>query len=149
MLLNEVPGTSSVSIFSFQHKSRTVHLIDTPGFNDTTRSESEVLQEVAYWLSSAYGKADAKPENRFLLDGMIYLHSIADVRWSGSMRRSLNMLCSIVGSANYEAIFLTTTFWDQVDRETGKAREAQLVGDMNKWGQLVHASRKSTVRRHD
>ncbi|KIW68354.1 hypothetical protein PV04_04307 [Phialophora macrospora] len=141
--------TSSVSIFSFQHKSKTVHLIDSAGFNDTTRSESEVLQEVAYWLSTAYGKADAKLEDRFRLDGIVYLHSIADVRWSGSTRRSLNMLRTICGPENYGAIVLTTTFWDQVDRETGQFREAQLIGDMNKWGQLVHASPKSSVRRHD
>ncbi|KIW87489.1 uncharacterized protein Z519_11812 [Cladophialophora bantiana CBS 173.52] len=141
--------TSSVSIFSFRHKSKTVHLIDTPGFNDTTRSESEVLQEVAYWLSTAYGKADAKLEDRFRLNGIVYLHSIADVRWSGSTRRSLNMLRTICGPENYDAIVLTTTFWDQVDREAGKVREAQLIGDMNKWGQLVHTSPKSSVRRHD
>ncbi|KIX10130.1 uncharacterized protein Z518_01211 [Rhinocladiella mackenziei CBS 650.93] len=141
--------TSSVSIFSFQHKSQTVHLIDTPGFNDTTRSESEVLQEVAYWLSAAYGKTGTKRESRFLLNGIIYLHSIADVRWSASTRRSLNMLQTICGPENYDAIVLTTTFWDQVDKTTGNAREAQLLKDMNKWGQLVHGSPKSSVRRHD
>jgi hypothetical protein len=138
-----------VSIFSFQHGSKTVHLIDTPGFNDTTLSESEVLQEIAYWLSAAYGKADAKPECRFRLNGIIYLHSIADVRWSGSTRRSLNMLRTICGPENYDAIVLTTTFWDEVDKAAGDTREAQLLSDMNKWDQLVHKSPKSFVRRHD
>lgn len=143
-------GTSSVSIFSFQHRSQTIHFIDTPGFNDTTRSESEVLQEIAYWLSTAYGKADAQPESRFRLNGIIYLHSIADVRWSGSTRRSFNMLRSICGPDSYDAIVLTTTFWDQVDKTTGNAREAQLLNDVDKWGQLINRSPpKSFVRRHD
>ena len=138
-----------MSIFSFQHGSKTVHLIDTPGFNDTTRSESEVLQEIAYWLFAAYGKADTKPECRFRLNGIIYLHSIAEVRWSGSARRSLNMLRTICGPENYDAVVLTTTFWDEVDKASGNMREAQLLSDMKKWGQLVHRSPKSFVRLHD
>jgi hypothetical protein len=59
------------------------------------------------------------------------------------------MLRTICGAENYDAIVLTTTFWDQADRETGKTRETQLLSDPNKWGQLVHAPPKSSVRRHD
>ncbi|KAL9116169.1 MAG: hypothetical protein Q9227_000539 [Pyrenula ochraceoflavens] len=147
--LTSEQGTSSVSIFSFNHKAKTIHLIDTPGFNDTERSESEVLQEIAYWLSTAYGKVDAQPESRFRLNGIIYLHSVADVRWSGSTRRSFNMLRTICGPENYDAIVLTTTFWDQIEKATGSAREKQLLNDMDKWGQLVHQSPRSLVRRHD
>jgi hypothetical protein len=148
-ILTPSSGTSSVSIFSFKRKSKTIHLIDTPGFNDTTRSESEVLQEVAYWLSAAYGRSDAPTAIRFRLDGIVYLHSIADVRWSGSTRRSMNMLRSIVGPDSYNSIFLTTTFWDQVPREVGNEREAQIISDMDKWRQFVHTSPKASVRRHD
>lgn len=148
-LLTSAGGTSSISIFSFRHGSKSVHLIDTPGFNDSKRSESEVLQEITYWLSAAYGQDEAKPENRFRLDGIVYLHSIADVRWSGATRRSFNMLRNICGPENYDCIVLTTTFWDQVDKATGKLREDQLLRDMDKWKQLLHRAPKSLVRRHD
>jgi hypothetical protein len=37
----------------------------------------------------------------------------------------LNMLRTICGPENYDVIVLTITFWDQVDRETGKVGEAQ------------------------
>jgi hypothetical protein len=63
-----------VSIFSFRYKSKTVHPIAT-GLNDTTRSESEVLQEVAYRVSTAYGKADADLEDKFRLSGYSGTHS--------------------------------------------------------------------------
>jgi predicted GTPase len=34
--------------------NRTIHLIDTPGFNDTGRSDGETLQELAFWLAAAH-----------------------------------------------------------------------------------------------
>lgn len=138
-----------MSVFSFEYKSKTVHLIDTPGFDDSTRPEPEVLREVSYWLSKAYGKPEAKPDHRFLLNGIVYLHSIANVRWDGATRRSFNMLRTITGPENFDAIVLTTTFWDQVDRVTGAKREEQLMRE--KWAQLLPSGggSKSAVRRHD
>jgi hypothetical protein len=59
------------------------------------------------------------------------------------------MLRTICGPENYDAIVLTTTFWDEVNKAAGNTRETQLLSDMNKWGQLVHKSPKSFVRRHD
>lgn len=56
---------------------------------------------------------------------------------------------AICGPKNYDSIVLTTTFGDQVDKATGNTREAQLLGDSNKWGHLVQASPKSFLRQHD
>lgn len=33
---------------------RTVYLIDTPGFDDTKKSDTEVLSEIALWLGDLY-----------------------------------------------------------------------------------------------
>lgn len=139
-----------MSIHTLKYESKTIHLIDTPGFNDSTRTESEVLQELTYWLSTAYGTAQTEPTARFRLDGIIYLHSIADTRWGGSTSRSFNLLRHLTGPDAYDAIILATTFWDQVDRATGNSRESQLINDTNKWGQVLSKHPKSaTVRRHD
>lgn len=109
-----------------------------------------MLQELTYWLSTAYGTATTDPAARFRLNGIIYLHSIADTRWSGSTSRSFGMLRSITGPDAYDAIILATTFWDQVDRVTGTSRESQLIDDSKKWGQLLQGpSKRATVRRHD
>ena len=39
--------TQRTTLHSFRHRDRTVHLIDTPGFNDTFRSEDDVFSEIA------------------------------------------------------------------------------------------------------
>ncbi|KAK4938866.1 hypothetical protein LTR10_020772 [Elasticomyces elasticus] len=148
-LLITITGTSSISIFSFKRGSTSVHLIDTPGFNDSTRSESEVLQEISYWLSAAYGEAGAQSESRFRLDGIVYLHSIADPRWSGATRRSFDILRNLCGPENNACIVLTTTFWNQVDKATGRHREDLLLNGKDKWHQLLQNEPKSVVRRHD
>ncbi|UKZ47057.1 hypothetical protein TrVGV298_001269 [Trichoderma virens] len=67
-----------------------VHLIDTPGFDDTNRSDAEVLQNIAYWLSKSF-KEGTK------LSGMIYLHRITDIRMTGSARRNLLMFQKLCG----------------------------------------------------
>lgn len=84
---------------------RTIHLIDTPGFDDSVRSDEETLQELAYWLVKAY-------ERSILLSGIVLLHRITDTgcmgqhseRWTlskqyagkkPSVELSLRQLCGI------------------------------------------------------
>lgn len=38
----------------FEHDNLRITLIDTPGFNDTLRSETEILRDVADWLDITY-----------------------------------------------------------------------------------------------
>jgi len=112
-----------------KYQGRDVHLIDTPGFNDTYRTESTVLQEIAYWLTKSH-------ESGVLLNGIIYLHSIAEPRYTASASKSLALLKAMSGPENYKAIILSTTFWDTNDVRTEDAREKQLISDFAKWGEL-------------
>jgi predicted GTPase len=41
-------------MYSLQRGGRMVRLIDTPGFDDSTRDDLDILTEIAYWLSQAY-----------------------------------------------------------------------------------------------
>ena len=34
--------------------AHTVNIIDTPGFDDTTRSDSNILASIAEWMQSSY-----------------------------------------------------------------------------------------------
>ena len=46
LLLNQ--GTADVEEYTFVYKARyQVHLIDTPGFNDTTRQDFLVLRQIS------------------------------------------------------------------------------------------------------
>ena len=47
-------GTADVAPFDFDLDGHHVALIDTPGFNDTSRSETEVLTEIANYLDFTY-----------------------------------------------------------------------------------------------
>lgn len=110
--------TSKLEMYSFDSKDRSgrkvkVHLIDTPGFDDTNRPDVEILQEVVYWLSSAY-------DNGFFLDGIVYLHNITSPRFDQHSRRSLEILKALVGRQNYKCIYLAGTFWTEAN-EIGPA----------------------------
>jgi len=94
-------------IHSMECNNRTIHLIDTPGFNDTGRSDGETLQELAFWLAAAH-------ERELKLSGIIYLHPINATRLQGSGVRSLNAFKKMVGETNYRGVIVATTRWDEV-----------------------------------
>jgi hypothetical protein len=50
--------------------------VDTPGFDDSTKTDTQILMDVTDWLNRAY-LAD------ILLSGIIYLHRIIDAKMGG------------------------------------------------------------------
>ncbi|KAH7336127.1 P-loop containing nucleoside triphosphate hydrolase protein [Rhexocercosporidium sp. MPI-PUGE-AT-0058] len=63
---------------------RTIYLIDTPGFDDTNRSDTAILGEIADWLAETYN-FDIK------FSGIIYLHRITDTRVGGSGMKNIQV----------------------------------------------------------
>ncbi|CZR55861.1 uncharacterized protein PAC_05749 [Phialocephala subalpina] len=117
--------TSEVDVFSFKYNATTtVYLIDTPGFDDTNRSDTEVLQDLAAFLTRSYS-------NNIKLNGIIYLHRITD------------KLC---GKDALKNVILATTMWSNVTPEKGTERESQLLSTPEFWGWMK--AQGSTVRRH-
>lgn len=94
-------------------------LIDTPGANDTTRSDDDVLRDIVAWLSNAQ-------EERVTLDGIIYLNSITRDRFWGASLRSNRMTAELIVSL-YERIIFATTFWDQIAIDLGRHREQEWI----------------------
>jgi hypothetical protein len=90
--------------------NQVVHLIDTPGFDDSGRSDSETLQELAYWLAAAY-------ERKIQLSGIVYLHRITDNRLRGTAYRGLRALKAMCGDQNLRDVVIATTMWDKVAPE--------------------------------
>lgn len=92
-------------------------LVDTPGFDDTSRSDSDVLKELAKHLAAAY-------KSKIILTGLIYLHRIMDTRFSGASGRNLRTFKKLTGDENLGSVVLATTFWkiplstDDVEKET-------------------------------
>ena len=102
-------------------------MIDTPGFDDTNRSDTEVLREIATWLTDSYA-------NGIKLHGILYLHRITDVRMQGSARKNLFMFKKLCGPNALKNVFLVTTMWEKVDFSEGCRRESQLVDTEEFWG---------------
>ncbi|KAG1862138.1 P-loop containing nucleoside triphosphate hydrolase protein [Suillus subalutaceus] len=94
---------------------RVITLIDTPGFDDTTRSDTDVLAMIAAYLSRTY-KHGAR------LAGVIYMHRISDFKMGGTCS------ASSVEKARSKTVLIVTNMWSEVKPEIGEARESELAG---------------------
>ena len=96
-----------------------VLMIDTPGFDDTERTDSEILTEIAQLLSAQY-------QLGVELKGVIYIHRITDVRYSRSAIKTFEVFKKICGERALKNVLLITSRWSEVKQSTGSDREKQL-----------------------
>ncbi|KAF5604322.1 P-loop containing protein [Fusarium pseudocircinatum] len=111
--------TETVTAVRMDYKRVKLTLLDSPGFNDTYRSETEILKSISSFLSETYSHG-------FQLSGIIYLHPISNTRMEGSARLSLRMFRKLVGDDSLSNVILSTTHWSRVSPEEGTRREADL-----------------------
>lgn len=83
-------------------------LADTPGFNDTVRSDTDVLQSIVTPLYELQKK-------NYPVLGIIYLHNITNPRLAGTALRMLKMLQQFCGKVNYNRIVFATTMWEDAN----------------------------------
>ncbi|KAF1960059.1 hypothetical protein CC80DRAFT_532608 [Byssothecium circinans] len=129
--------TANVTIHTMTYNSQTIHLLDTPGFNDTLRTDAEILKELAYWLATAH-------ERGYQLSGVIYLHSITDTRLHGSSMRALDAFKKLIGDENFPGVVLATTRWDIVraeDMHIATERQKELYEGV--WSDIIKGGGKS------
>ncbi|KAI6024298.1 hypothetical protein EDC04DRAFT_283093 [Pisolithus marmoratus] len=103
-------------------------LVDTPSFDDTFMTDTQILRQIAHWLNEIYQK-------NIKLSGVLYLHRISDHMMSGTSLRTLNLCKGLCGEENFKDVILVTTVWDEVTEEVGSARERELFSDF--WGPMV------------
>ena len=106
-------------------------MVDTPGFNDTTRPDGEVLAEISEFLAAQRGA-------RVPLRGIIYLHKITENKMTGSDDTYLSLLESLVGEEAMPNVMLVTTMWNKMrdeDEGEGMQREQELMDDY--WAPLI------------
>ncbi|PSS36825.1 hypothetical protein PHLCEN_2v1369 [Hermanssonia centrifuga] len=131
---------------------RRVTLIDTPGFDDTTKSDTEILKMIASYLADAY-RVNKK------LSGVIYMHRISDFKMGGISKRNFGMFRSLCGEKTLQNVVIVTNMWGEVSEERGVARENELANDnalfkpvLEKGAQMVrhyntHQSGQEILRR--
>ncbi|KAJ4346018.1 hypothetical protein N0V95_005801, partial [Ascochyta clinopodiicola] len=116
-----------------------VALVDTPGFDDTARSDAEILEEIVQFLCTQY-------ELGIPLKGIIYMHRITDNRMTGSAQRYFEMFMKLCGDQNMENVVLLTTMWGELrDEAKGLQRERELRKEF--WKAMEKNG--STIRRFD
>ena len=128
--------------------------VDTPGFDDTIKSDLDILKLIAKWLSGTYVTIndffcscdDRLPyrscASRFRLAGLLYFHRISDNRMAGTSLKNFHLFEQLCGK-DFRNIVLTTTMWDDVDEPVGAAREQELMKDY--WRPMLE--RGSSVKR--
>ncbi|KAJ5106423.1 P-loop containing nucleoside triphosphate hydrolase protein [Penicillium angulare] len=132
--------TSVVDVYGYEESpDRTVYLIDTPGFDDGQRNDTQILREIATWLGTSY-------ENKILLSGILYLHRISDNRMQGSAKKNLGMFMKLCGSDAFKKVVLVETMWDKTDPEEAARREKELQETEEFWGWMI--SKGSRCYRH-
>lgn len=120
-------------------------MIDTPGFDDSTRKDVEVLKDISFFLSKTYRQG-------IKLTGIVYLHKITDNRMSGSSILNLNMFKKLCGEHIYPHIVLATTMWgilrgSEENVQKGEDAMKELVARPDWWGLMY--DRGSKIVKHD
>ncbi|KAJ3559516.1 hypothetical protein NP233_g11244 [Leucocoprinus birnbaumii] len=106
-----------------------VIFVDTPGFDDTFKSDIEILRGIAEWLEQTYKRG-------IQLSGILYLHRISDNRMPNSILRNFDMFQRLCGQNALSNIRLVTTSWDLLpDISEGERREEDLR--TNFWNDLL------------
>jgi len=115
------PCTQDPHAVFFKLDGRTVALIDTPGFDDTTRSDVEILADLGKWLAS---QGFAKNQR---LDGLILLHPITEERINGGMeKKRTRLIQDILGKDAFKRVVIATTMWGCIDERFHDAWETDM-----------------------
>lgn len=121
-----------------------IWFVDTPGFDDTQRSNTEILEEIATYFAKLYQKGV-----RF--SGVLYLQRITDPRMSGTAIKNLELFKLICGTEVYPIVRLITTRWDEVkstvEHDACIDRMRQLSDDPKYFQPLIHGG--AQLLRHE
>lgn len=104
-------------MFLDEEEQFSVTVVDTPGFDDTWRSDAEILAEITEYLATQYAL-------KIPLKGIIYLHPIYENRMKGSARKYFEMFRLLCGDQALKNVMLVTTRWDTVGRAPDQIGEA-------------------------
>lgn len=122
----------------YQIPDTNVHLMDTPGFDDTYLSDADILKNIATALVDTFNdQAD--------IQGALYIHQVTEARMRGSGRKNLIMFQNVLGMKGMNHCRLVTTKWSLQSASVSKERERELCEKKEFWQPLLAAGAQ-TVR---
>ena len=113
-------------------------LIDTPGFDDTRKSDTDVLKSIAAFLGESWVEPRMDPSScaqltdvfRYSagakLAGVIYVHRISDDKFGGLAVKNFRMFRELCGEKTLKNVILMTNMWGRIPLPQGADREQQL-----------------------
>ncbi|KAK5658016.1 hypothetical protein OQA88_2570 [Cercophora sp. LCS_1] len=132
--------TQDVIPVTYTFEGKRVTLIDTPGFDDSERSDTDILSLLAAYMADTH-------EQGILLTGILFLQPINQPRLQGSEMRRTRLFKKLLGEDAYKRVIIATTMWNQLSDSEATARQNQRMSRNDVWGDMV--SRGATVVRHD
>ncbi|KAF2826259.1 hypothetical protein CC86DRAFT_417293 [Ophiobolus disseminans] len=117
-------GTQDVGPSYVYVNNKWVQLIDTPGWDDTNRSDTEILKLIGQWLGKSFGAKQ-------LLHGVILLQPINVTRVYGTGKQRNRLFEEICGISAFSNIVIATT----------------MSRSMEHWGAMIQGG--ATVVKHD
>ena len=117
---------------------RAITMVDTPGFDGTSKTDMDALKVIAAFLATTYvfigvcrlsifrTERPNRYEGGSMLFGIVYVHRITDKRFTGIARRNFRMFCELCGDAALRNVVLVTNMWSEVSPGVGEARENEL-----------------------
>ncbi|CCM01914.1 uncharacterized protein FIBRA_03985 [Fibroporia radiculosa] len=112
--------TKAVQVANCEVGGEKFTLIDTPGFDDTYKSQADILKDIADFLEQTYEKGRK-------VSGVIYMHRISDVRVGGIARENFRLFTKICGQKAMKNVLILTTMWEEVPIALGESREQELA----------------------
>lgn len=132
--------TQDIIPITFNLDGRKVTLIDTPGFDDSERSDADILGLIAAYMAHTYTEG-------VLLTGILFLQPINQPRLQGSEVRRTRLFKKLLGENAYQRVIIATTMWNQLSESEAMARQNERASRNDVWGDMV--SRGARVMRHD
>lgn len=135
-------ATTDVQEYRFMHQGVNFVIVDTPGFDDTNVSDTEVMQKIIRWLTQSYQEGRK-------LNGVLYLHRITDTRMQGTASRNFRIFRSLCGDDFYSHVILGTSFWSTLclvndGMAVGRRRIHELIETPDFWGSMVRRGSRVT-----
>ncbi|KAF9461059.1 hypothetical protein BDZ94DRAFT_1221941 [Collybia nuda] len=110
-------GIKIVTFEGLERSDQRIVFIDTPGIDDTNKSEEEVLKKIEGFLPKKV---------RCTLAAILYLHKISENRVPTKYLTNIHRYKTLCGTEDLHKVHLVTTLWNEVEEPAGLQREMEL-----------------------
>ena len=120
-----------------------VHLIDSPGFDDGTANDAEVLSRIATYVNMIY-------KLKHTIAGVLYLHDITKAKMGGVGIRNVRMLEKMIGVEKWDNCTFVTTKWGCTSKPANEERrEHRLTTDPKYFKSMCENAKSARMMRFD